>query len=121
MKFNKYKNATITIEIQSMIPERFINLLWRNGVKVKNVVKTNVTTFVLDIDLRDYTVMDDIAKRTGTKVKIVKRKGISFFIFIFKKKIFIGYRYIYFFFYNIFYVYIYMGYRYNINQWRNTL
>ncbi|MDS1004027.1 sporulation protein YqfD [Clostridium sporogenes] len=86
MKFNKYKNATITIEIQSMIPERFINLLWRNGVKVKNVVKTNVTTFVLDIDLKDYTIMDDIAKRTGTKVKIVKRKGISFLILFLKRR-----------------------------------
>ncbi|WP_409070038.1 sporulation protein YqfD [Clostridium sp. FAM 1755] len=86
MKFNKYKSATITIEIQSMIPERFINLLWRNGVKVKNVVKTNVTTFVLDIDLKDYTIMDDIAKRTGTKVKIVKRKGISFLILFLKRR-----------------------------------
>ncbi len=67
MKFDKYKNANITIEIQSMIPERFINLLWKNGVKVKNVVKTNVTTFVLDIDLKDYAVMENIARRTGTK------------------------------------------------------
>ncbi|EJO5347201.1 sporulation protein YqfD [Clostridium botulinum] len=86
MKFHKYKNAVITIEIQSMIPERFINLLWRNGVKVKNVVKKNVTTFVLDIELKDYDTMEDIANRTRTKVKIVKRKGISFFILFFKKR-----------------------------------
>lgn len=83
MKFDKYKNATMTIEIQSMIPERFINLLWRNGVKVKNVVKVNVTTFVLDIDLKDYAVMDDIARRTGTKVKIEKKKRNLFFSFYF--------------------------------------
>lgn len=80
------KNANITIEIQSMIPERFINLLWKNGVKVKNVVKTNVTTFVLDIDLKDYAVMDNIARRTGTKVTIVKRKGISFLILFLKRR-----------------------------------
>ncbi|AJD26578.1 sporulation protein YqfD [Clostridium botulinum] len=86
MKFDKYKNANITIEIQSMIPERFINLLWKNGVKVKNVVKTNVTTFVLDIDLKDYAVMDNIARRTGTKVTIVKRKGISFLILFLKRR-----------------------------------
>ncbi|WP_061321026.1 sporulation protein YqfD [Clostridium botulinum] len=86
MKFDKYKNANITIEIQSMIPERFINLLWKNGVKVKNVVKTNVTTFVLDIDLKDYAVMENIARRTGTKVKIVKRKGISFLILFLKRR-----------------------------------
>ncbi len=115
MKFDKYKNANITIEIQSMIPERFINLLWKNGVKVKNVVKTSVTTFVLDIDLKDYAVMENIARRTGTKVKISKKKRNLFSYFIFKKKVLIGNRYIYFFFYNIFYVYIYMGYRYNIN------
>lgn len=86
MKFDKYKNANITIEIQSMIPERFINLLWKNGVKVKNVVKTNVTTFILDIDLKDYAVMENIARRTGTKVKIVKRKGISFLILFLKRR-----------------------------------
>ncbi|WP_251861868.1 sporulation protein YqfD [Clostridium sp. Marseille-Q2269] len=86
MKFDKYRSAIITIEIQSMIPERFINLLWRNGVKVKNVVKKNVTTFVLDINLRDYVVMEDIANRTGTKVKIVKRKGISFLVLFLKRR-----------------------------------
>lgn len=86
INFKKYKNAYITIEIQSMIPERFINLLWKNGVPIKNVVKKSITTFYMEVNLKDYDMIDSIARRTGTKIKIIKRRGVSFLLLFLKRR-----------------------------------
>jgi similar to stage IV sporulation protein len=76
----KYKKGTITMEIQSLMPEKFINLLWRNGVVAKNIKKVNITTVVLEVKLSDYGEISKVAKRTGTKIRIIERKGVSFFL-----------------------------------------
>ena len=68
------------MEIQSLIPEKFINLLWKNGVVVKNIRKINITTVILEVKLSDYGEISKVAKRTGTRVKIVGRSGMSFFL-----------------------------------------
>lgn len=38
-RFGKYDNGIITIEIQSFAPEKFINILWKNGINTQNVTK----------------------------------------------------------------------------------
>ena len=78
--FKKYKKGVVTMEIQSLIPEKFINLLWKNGVVVKNIRKINITTVILEVKLSDYGEISKVAKRTGTRVKIVGRSGMSFFL-----------------------------------------
>lgn len=78
--FNKYKKGIIKIQIQSIMPEKFINLLWKNNIKVKNIKKINITTVVMDINLKDYSLLKNISRRTNTKMKIIDRSGISFFV-----------------------------------------
>ncbi|MBU3110470.1 sporulation protein YqfD [Clostridium lacusfryxellense] len=78
--FKKYKKGIITMEIQSLIPERFINLLWKNGIVAKNIKKINITTVVLEVSLSDYGEISKVAKRTNTRVKIIGRSGMSFFL-----------------------------------------
>lgn len=78
--FKKYKKGTITMEIQSLMPEKFINLLWTNGIVAKNINKINITTVVLEVKLSDYSEITNIAKRTDTRIRIIKRQGISFFL-----------------------------------------
>jgi len=85
-KFKKYKKGTITIEIQSLMPEKFINLLWKNDVNVQNVKKTSITTMIMDLPLKDYGVLEECAKKTQTKIKILKRKGLSFFWLMMKRR-----------------------------------
>lgn len=85
-KFDKYKKGIIRIEIHSIMPEKFINLLWKNNVYVKNIKKINITTVAMDINLKDYDVVQDISKRTNTKIKIINRKGISFFMIKTRKR-----------------------------------
>ena len=76
----KYKKGTITMEIQSLMPEKFINLLWTNGIVAKNITRINITTVVLEMKLSDYGEISKIAKRTDTRIKIIGRKGLSFFL-----------------------------------------
>jgi similar to stage IV sporulation protein len=77
--FKSLKPGTIRIEIQSLIPERFINLLWKNNVHAKNLIRLNVTTVIMEVSLRDYRIIEEAAKKSGTKIKIVERKGMAFF------------------------------------------
>ena len=74
----KYKKGTITMEIESFMPEKFINLLWKNGIVVKNIKKVNITTVVLEVKLCDYVEISKVAKKTDTKIVIVGRRGLSF-------------------------------------------
>lgn len=84
--FKKYKKGIITLEIQSLMPEKFINLLWKNGVVAKNIKKINITTVVLEVKLSDYGEISKVAKRTDTRVKIIGRKGMSFFLMKLKSR-----------------------------------
>jgi len=84
--FKKYKKGIITMEIQSLMPEKFINLLWKNGVVAKNIRKINITTVVLDVRLSDYGEITKVAKRTNTKVKIIGRSGVSFLLIKLKSR-----------------------------------
>ena len=85
--FKKYKKGIVTMEIQSLIPEKFINLLWKNGVVVKNIQRINITTVILEVNLSDYGEISKVAKRTGTRVKIVGRSGMSFFLIKLKTRV----------------------------------
>lgn len=85
-KFSKYKKGVMTIEIQSHIPEKFLNLLWKNDIQIKNIRKKSITTMIMDINLSDFNAIDDIGKRTKTKIKIIDRRGISFFFIRVRKR-----------------------------------
>lgn len=84
--FHKYKNGVITIEIQSLIPEKFVNLMWKNGVQIKNIKKKSITTMTMEISLKDYEKIEEIAHRTKTKVVILDRKGLAFFLIKLKRR-----------------------------------
>jgi similar to stage IV sporulation protein len=84
--FKRYKRGTITMEIQSLMPEKFINLLWKNDIVVKNIKKVNITTVVLEVKLSDYGEINKLAKKVDTKIKIVGRQGLSFFLMKIKSR-----------------------------------
>lgn len=86
-KFSKYKKAIIKLQIQSLMPERFINLLWNRGVYVQNIYRIDITTVNLEVNLSDFKTVEEIAKITDSKIKILQRRGLSFLLLRFRKKI----------------------------------
>lgn len=91
--FEKYKKGRLVIEAQSAMPERFVNLLWNNGVNVKNIKRKSITTLEFEITLKDFLVTEQISRKSETKIKILNRLGTSFFIIKMKKRsaLFIGF------------------------------
>ncbi|WP_171011343.1 sporulation protein YqfD [Haloimpatiens lingqiaonensis] len=87
MNFSKYKRSTMLLEIQCLSPERFINLLWKNNIYVKDIKRMNLTTATMVVNLKDYSKIAEISKRTDTKIKILRRRGIDFLL-IRKNKVF---------------------------------
>lgn len=86
-KFTRFKNSYVTLEIKSLMPEKFINLLWKNGVCIKNIKKVDISTMILELQLKDYGLVDKISKQTNTKVKIIDRKGTAFLIIKFRNRV----------------------------------
>lgn len=84
--FNKYTSGSITIEAKSLIPEKFINLLWKNEVSIKKITKIDISTLNLTVRLKDYKQIEEIARRTGTKIKILDRHGNSFIVLAIKRR-----------------------------------
>ena len=84
--FSSYKRGKILIEAKSQMPEKFLNLLWKNGVLIYKVNKIDINTIELIINLKYYSVVEAVAKKTLTKVKIKKRWGVSFIILKTKKR-----------------------------------
>lgn len=85
MKFSNYYNGIISIEIQSMIPERFINLLWKNDIKVRNISRIDITTMTMEINLRDYDKIKEICKKSETRIRITGRRGLFYYLFQIKR------------------------------------
>lgn len=83
---NQYKGI-ITVEIQALMPEKFINILWKNNIHAKNIKKITITTLTMDISLNDYDRVEELAKKTNTKVQILKKRGMAFYIIRLKKRI----------------------------------
>lgn len=86
ISLNYLKKGTIVIEIQSFIPEKFINLLWKNNIQIKNISKKNITTMTMEINFKDYASIEEIAKKTKTRIKVVGRRGVAFWILKFKRR-----------------------------------
>lgn len=79
-RFDRYKKGVITIEIQAHSPERFVNLLWKNGVLIKNVQKINITTLRMDINLRDFSMVRELTHKFKISMRVIDRKGFTFFL-----------------------------------------
>ncbi|MCH5138153.1 sporulation protein YqfD [Clostridiaceae bacterium UIB06] len=87
LNLKKYKSGIITIEIQSLIPEKFVNLMWKNGVYIRNIKKKSITTMTMEISLKDYDKIEGIAKKTKTKIRIVGRRGLAFLLIKVKRRV----------------------------------
>lgn len=86
VNLGKYEGSIITLEIQSLMPEKFLNLLWRNGIQIKNIKRKDISTFTLEMSLKDYRKIEGLAKKTQSKIKIINRKGLGFFLLKLRKR-----------------------------------
>ena len=82
--FKTYKKGILTLQIETLMPEKFINLLWRNGVYIKKIKKRNIASLIMEVNLKDYEKIKEISNKTRTKIKILNRRGIVFSLIKYK-------------------------------------
>ena len=87
MIHERLNKGIITVEISISYPERFLNVLWNNNIKVTNVEKLNITTIRLDVNYDCYDSIRSLCKKYKAKIKIVRKRGFLFTIMRAKKKI----------------------------------
>lgn len=81
-----YIKGFITIIIEGLFPERFINICSLNKIELKNIKRKDSTHIFADIKIGDFKKLHKIHKKANCKIHIQKRYGFLFFIHRHRKR-----------------------------------
>lgn len=85
----KYIKGYVRIKVWGFSPERFMNLCSNKNILLWDIVKED-DVYYMSISLSAFYQLRPIVRKTGTKVAIIKRNGLPFFIpMLFARKIFV--------------------------------
>ena len=80
----------VRVEVEGFYIERFINICHNKKILIWNLKRKESIKLYLNIGIKDFRKLKEIARRTNCRIKIKRKKGIPFFINRYKKrKIFI--------------------------------
>ena len=89
IKFLKYVRGYLRIRIWGFSPERFMNLCSNKGILLWDIVREG-DVYYMNIGLRGFRELKPIMKKTGTRVAILEKYGLPFFLpRLVKRKIFV--------------------------------
>lgn len=80
-----YLKGYVIIEIIGFSIERFLNLCLNKNVNIVDLKDTS-NGVLCKINIKDFKLLKDIARKTGCKYKILKKTGAYFFIFKNRKR-----------------------------------
>lgn len=84
-----FESGKVILEINILKPERLLNILWSENIKVINIKRIDVVTIRITIEYEDYLSVVEAVKRLGGKSKIVGSRGILFLVGKLKSKVFL--------------------------------
>lgn len=76
----------VRIQVEGYYAERFINICTNRKLLIWNLKRKTVVELCLNIGIKDFKKISDIAKRTNCKVRIINKKGIPFLLYKYKKR-----------------------------------
>lgn len=85
MWVDKLKSGKISVEIKVLNPERILNILWNNKIRVFNVKKVDIATLIVDINYNDYKDLREVVNKVNGKMNIVGSYGKIFLLGRLKK------------------------------------
>ena len=85
-----FDSGKLIVEINILNPEKILNILWNENIKVLNVKRIDIATIRVTIDYNDYSVLKSSVKRLNGKCKIVGRRGMAFLVSRIRNNIFLG-------------------------------
>lgn len=89
LEFLKYLRGYLRIRVSGFSPERFMNLCSNKGILLWKIVREG-DVYYMNINLKGFRALRPIARKTGTRVAILERNGLPFFLpKLLKRKVFI--------------------------------
>lgn len=90
LKLLKYIRGSLRIRVSGFSPERFMNLCSNRGILLWDIVREG-DVYYMSIGLRGFWKLRPIARKSGTRVAVLERCGLPFFLpKLFKRKMFVG-------------------------------
>lgn len=87
MKLNFLNSGTIKIRVRVFSKEQFLNVLWKNGVKIHNIKNRDVFTLIIEINYKDYNFVREVVEKLQGKISIISSRGRIFIIGKMKRKV----------------------------------
>ena len=81
-----YIRGFLTIIIEGLFPERFINICSLNKIELKNIKRKDSTHILADMKIGDFGKLHKIHKKANCKIHIQKKYGLLFFIHRHRKR-----------------------------------
>lgn len=86
----KYLRGYLRIRVSGFSPERFMNLCSNKGILLTHIVREG-DVYYMNINLRGFWALRPIVRKTGTRVAVLERYGLPFFLpKLLKRKAFAG-------------------------------
>ena len=90
VEFLKYLRGYLRIRVSGFSPERFMNLCSNKGILLWKIVREG-DVYYMNINLKGFRALRPIVRKTGTRVAILERYGLPFFLpKLLKRKVFVG-------------------------------
>ena len=86
-KFFHFLKGYVILNLTGFKIERFLYIAVKRGLVVTDISRKNGDQLTLKMSIRDFFKVWPIAKKTGTRVKIVKKAGLPIILKKYKKSI----------------------------------
>ena len=89
IEFLKYIKGYLRIRVWGFSPERFMNLCSNRGILLWDIVRDG-DVYYMCINLKGFWTLRPIVRKTGTRVAVLERYGLPFFLpKLLKRKVFV--------------------------------
>lgn len=86
----KYLRGYLRIRVSGFSPERFMNLCSNKGILLWNIVREG-DVYCMNVNLGGFWELRPIVRKTGTRVAVLERYGLPFFLpRLLKRKVFVA-------------------------------
>lgn len=85
-KLLNYCTGYVSIKVEGFYIERFINICISKKILLMDIKREKATIMYANVGLEDYRKLRQVAKKTKSKIKIERKKGLPFTAYKYRKR-----------------------------------